>query len=134
MRRPSISVSVCLPSRPRSASVLRPPTWRGESVRPGAPRTASSRSEALRASSSSRPITVTLAGAVRASCSARVAVTVTAGSAVAESCASSSGAVADWARACAPASSNSAARATGRRARALRERERETSRTMVKNS
>ncbi len=83
MRRPSISVSVCLPSSPRKASVLRPPTWRGESVRPGAPRTASSKSVALRLASSSRPITVTLAGAVRASCSFRVAVTVTDGSALA---------------------------------------------------
>ena len=32
MRRPSISVSVCLPSSPRSAMVLRPPTWRGEKI------------------------------------------------------------------------------------------------------
>jgi hypothetical protein len=98
MRRPSIRVRVCLPSSPRSARVLRPPTWRGLSVRPGAPRTASSRSPALRAAISSAVMTVVLAGAVRTSCSVSVAVTVTlrstaAGAAASEDAADAANAV-----------------------------------------
>ena len=77
-----MSTSVCESFMPRRVKVLRPPTWRAESVRPGASsiRVSKSSSGRLLCCSVWRSNTVTEAGAVRASSSLRVAVTVTCGS------------------------------------------------------